>query len=178
MRIISLLAVCALAGCQSVPTRNVERLRAPPEGQVLVSFVRTSMLTMDSQTVHIWDGDHYIGPLNAGRVLQYVTTPGEHLFIGRIENWTYAAGSLEAGRHYHIKANITPMIGSPRVHFGVALATDERIAGWDKFPTVAPDEAARAAFDQSRKPLIGRAMQLLKDGTDQADAAFGLAHAR
>jgi hypothetical protein len=152
------------AGCASVPMKQVKVITAPPPETVLVTFVRQSIFAGDGIKVDVWDGTHYIGPLAAGTLVQYRTTPGEHLFVGAAENWSYATGSLVAGKQYFIKANMFPGIGVARVAWGVAEATDQRIPKWRKWKAMAPDQAKRAAFETKSQTKIEGAVQKFRDG--------------
>ena len=166
VRVLMLGALAVLAsGCASIKMVPKETTREVPADAVLVTFVRQSIYMGDGIPVDLWDGEHYIGVLQPGTAVQYAATPGEHLFLAHAENWSYASGSLVAGKRYYVKANIYPGFATVRVALGVAYTTDERIDEWhNRYKGMAAPEAARAAFESEGLPQAQAAISTFKDG--------------
>lgn len=154
--------VLFLSACGAVPMRPVRVATTASADSVLVTFLRPSNVVGDGIVLDLWDGTHFIGPLHAATLLQYRTTPGEHLFLGDTGIWSYATGSLIAGKQYFLKANMVP--GAAQVIWGVADAHDERIPGWRTWHAGAPDEAKRAAYEIEFQPRAEEAIQNFRDG--------------
>lgn len=164
-RTLLLLPLLLLAGgCAALKMEDTKVVETVPADKVVVTFVRPSIVLGDAYSVYLWDGDHFIGALSAGTMIQYETTPGEHLFLGRSENWTYATGNLEAGRRYLIKANMFPGFAM-RAAFASMPATDERLPGWyrDYRPKVAP-ERERRRYEAGRLQDTEVAIQNFRGG--------------
>jgi hypothetical protein len=174
--VLGALAVIS-TGCASIKMVPKNTTRAAPTDQALVTFVRQSIYMGDGIPVDLWDGEHYIGVLKPGTAVQYLASPGEHLFLAHAENWSYANGSLVAGKRYYVKANIFPGFGTARVALGVAFTTDERIDEWHKrYKGMAAPEAARAAFETEGLPHAQAAIKTFKDGKVTTFAEIGDAH--
>lgn len=120
-----------VGGCASImqPTGLTTQ---PSQAKALVTFVRPSIFFGDGVDAYVWDRDHFIGAVGAGTLVQYETEPGEHLFLGSSENWTYAKANLEPGKHYFIKTNIFPGAFYGRVAFATVPPTDPRLVQWLK----------------------------------------------
>lgn len=127
---VAVFGLALLQGCASVSMQPTTLITTVPADKSLVTFVRPSVFAGDGVGVDIWDGEHYLGGLNAGTLVQYLTTPGEHLFLANTENWSYAKADLQPGKKYYIKANIFPGIMYGRVALGVPKNDDKRIATW------------------------------------------------
>ena len=155
-----------LAGCESIPMKPVRLATAATADTVLVTFVRPYNLLGDGITLDVWDGTHYVGPLGAATLLQYRTTPGEHVFLGDTGIWSYASGNLLAGKQYFLKANMVP--GAAQVIWGAAEATDERIPEWRKWQVRAPDDVKRARYEIEAMAAAEEGLQGLKDGKVKA----------
>lgn len=160
--VISAAVAVLLAGCGSVPMKPVRVATAATPDTVLVTFVRPSNWLGDGITLDVWDGTHFIGPLGAATLLQYRTTPGEHVFLGDTGIWSYASGNLLAGKQYFLKANMFP--GAAQVIWGPAEATDERIPEWRKWRVRAPNDAKRARYETEARPAAEEGLQSFKDG--------------
>jgi hypothetical protein len=165
-------------GCASIKMVPKKTTREVPADKALVTFVRQSIYMGDGIPVDLWDGEHYIGVLGPGQAVQYFATPGEHLLLAHAENWSYASGSLVAGKRYYVKANIFPGFATVRVALGVAYTTDERVDQWHtKYKGMAAPEAARAAFETEGGAAAQAAIQTFKDGKVQGAAEITDAHA-
>jgi hypothetical protein len=164
-RVLVLGTLAALStGCASIKMVDTDSTKVVPAGKVLVTFVRQSVWMGDGIPVDLWDGTHYIGVLGPGTIVQYETTPGDHLFLAQAENWTYASGSLIEGKRYYLKANIFPGAMTARAAFGVAERTDTRIDEWHKWHAKAAPEDARAAFEAEGLVDVNEAIELFKSG--------------
>ena len=84
--------------------------------KALVTFLMSSTLTSfgsSGQSItpvefDIWEKDRFIGALSKKTYFQYVTDPGEHLFIARGGNWSFVKANLDAGKRYYIFVNLYP----------------------------------------------------------------------
>lgn len=169
---LGVLAVLA-TGCSSIRMVDTESTMVVPPGKALVTFVRQSVWMGDGIPVDVWDGEHYVGVLGPGKIVQYVAAPGEHLFLGNAENWTYASGTLEAGRRYYVKANVFLGFATARVAFGIAENSDDRVAKWhENYSAKAAPEEARAAFEAQARADVQEAIQLFKSGGVTSFASF------
>jgi hypothetical protein len=165
-RLLALLPVLMLAGgCAAIPMNDTKAVADVPPDKALVTFIRPVMMIGDAIPVYLWDGDHFIGVLGSGTMVQYAVAPGEHLFLGHSENWTYASGSLQAGKRYLIKTNMFPGF-TMRGAFASMPATDSRMAGWylSFRPKVAPDDR-RAAYEAKNVAVTEKAIQDFRAGT-------------
>ncbi|NHQ86238.1 hypothetical protein HA050_08925 [Iodobacter sp. HSC-16F04] len=131
----------------------------------LVTFVRPAVFFGDGLDIDVWDGEHFVGSLGAGKLIQHEVEPGEHLFLANSENWSYVSGNLIAGKHYFIKANLFPGVLYGRVALGVAQNTDPRIQEWQKKlkPTHASDKD-KLDMEAKKRKEIDAALQEFKTG--------------
>lgn len=174
---VAILVAALLVSCASIPMTDTDVITAPKPQTVLVTFVRQSIWMGDGIPVDIWDGTHYVGVLAAGGLVQYETTPGNHLFLGHAENWSYATGNLTAGKQYFVKANMFPGV-TMRVAWVAVESTDARIPQWQSsWPASKADEAKRAAFEVKHQPEIEKAIQAFKDGQVKSFAELRPEHA-
>ncbi len=112
----------------------------------------------------LWNGNHFIGVLLTGTMVQYEATPGEHLFMARsAENWSYASGVVAEGKRYYLKANFFPRFLAQYVVLGIAERTDQRIEEWDKLKARAPVEEERAKFESTKQPNLQKRIQGLQE---------------
>ncbi len=178
---IVLLVVCfgALTGCASVKMHETSTMGAPSNNKAIVNFVRPAVFFGDGLAIDIWDSEKYIGSLGSGRLIQYETEPGKHLFIGNAENWSYASGDLVAGKQYYIKANIFPGFLTGRTVLGVAKSNDERVTEWIRKlkPVVATDKD-RKNIEMKKKEKIRKAVTDFLSGRVSSFAPIGPEHAR
>jgi hypothetical protein len=139
-------------------------VEAAPPDKALVTFVRPFIFFGEKIPVYLWDGDHLIGVLGSRGMVQYQATPGEHLFLGHAENWTYATGNLKAGKRYLIKASMYPgftmRAAFVSVHSGDALLSE----AYKTFrPQVAPEEQ-RAKYEAQVRAETQAAMKSFRAG--------------
>ena len=160
----TLFGLVLLQGCASVSMQPATLATSVPEDKSLVTFVRPSVFAGDGVGVDIWDGDHYIGGLNAGTLVQYMTTPGEHLFLGNTENWSYTHAVLEPGKQYFIKANIFPGVLFGRVALGVPKNDDKRIQTWLTYDPKMSNPADIKAVEDKKHAEVETVIQNYKDG--------------
>lgn len=140
--LLALLPVLMLVGgCAAIPMNDTEAVAAVPPDKALVTFIRPVIMIGEAIPVYLWDGDHFIGVMGSGSMVQYEASPGEHLFLGQSENWTYARGSLQAGKRYLIKTNMFPGF-TMRAAFASMPASDSRLGDWYKNyrPKIAPED--------------------------------------
>ena len=103
--LLPLASGCATGGKYMI---KAEPIVSPPQGKTLVTFVRPSNFG-GAISFGVWDGEIFIGILGPDMSIQYETTPGEHYFLARAENWACVKADLAADRQYVIKAN--PIMG-------------------------------------------------------------------
>jgi hypothetical protein len=169
---LGVLAVLS-TGCASIRMVDAESTTAVPPGKALVTFVRQSVGMGDGIPVDLWDGEHYIGVLGPGEIVQYAAAPGEHLFLGNAENWTYASGSLQEAKRYYVKANVFMGVATARVAFGIAENSDDRVPQWhEEYSAMAAPEEARAFFQAKAVDDAREAIQHFKSGAVTSFATF------
>jgi len=164
-RLLALLPVLMLAGgCAAIPMNATKAVDSVPPDKALVTFIRPVIMIGEAIPLYLWDGEHFVGVLGSGSMVQYEAAPGEHLFLGQSENWTYASGTLQAGKRYLIKANMFPGF-TMRAAFASMPATDERLAGWYKEfrPKVAPEDK-RAEYEVENLSDTQAAIQDFRGG--------------
>ena len=171
VKILCLSVVLPLiaCGCSSSIMTKTERLSAPQSGQAIVNFVRPSMVG-GAISFGLWDGDSFVGILMPGTCIQYQTTPGEHYFMARAENWSCVKANLAPDKQYVIKANPVLGVWKARVAFDPIVKADydkgqlKDAQKWITAQTVMPDPAKRDEYVQPRKDDVARAMNLFKSG--------------
>lgn len=160
-----LIAISLLGGCASMEMQKVALISAPQPNMALVTFVRPAIFFGDGVSFDIWDGEHVIGALGPGTMIQHEAQPGEHLFLANAENWSYTSANLLPGKHYFIKANIFPGIGFARVALGAVPKTDARIEEWlTKLDPKVARLADKQALEAKKQTENRTAIQEFKDG--------------
>ncbi len=161
----ALMCIALLGGCAPMTMQKVSQVGIPRQDTALVTFVRPLIFMRDSVSVDIWDGERFIGVLDAGTLIQYEAEPGEHLFLANAENRSYAITNLLPGRRYFIKANISPGVILVRVALDAVPKTDSRIEGWlsDLKPMSALPQD-RQALESKKQNEIRTAVREFKAG--------------
>ena len=178
LRALLPVALLAMPGCASIKMVNTTPTDIAPAGKALVTFVRQSVYVCDGSSVDIWDGEHYVGALEPGEILQYEVAPGDHLFLANSRfNWSYARGSLVEGKRYYLKTNMFPGVSTCHAALAAADRSDPRIAQWQTYAAKAAPEAARAAFEANTLPDVEEAIELFKSGGVSRFAEISDAHA-
>jgi hypothetical protein len=101
--------------------------------------------------------------------VQYLAEPGEHVFMGRAENWSYVKAELRGGKNYYILGKVFPGAWKARIAFDPVTngdgTTDEEIRNWFKklTPTAVIAEK-RAAYVEPRIPDVKKAVNAFKSG--------------
>ncbi len=165
------ISIILFSGCASQHMVQVQPLGPPDSRHAMVTFIRPSMFGGAIQ-FGIWDRENLVGVLSAGAYIQYLTTPGEHLFMARAENWSYVKATLQAGRNYYIMANVFPGIWKARVALAPVKANDpitnEQINSWmHSLRPTAFIEAKRQNYVQPRIPHIRKAIGNFNSGNAQ-----------
>jgi hypothetical protein len=178
-RFLAVGLLLVLGGCAAVPTKPAKHQEAPATGKALVTFVRQSIWMGDGIHAYLWDGERFIGRLSAGTMVQVEVEPGEHVFMSNAENWSYATGSLEAGKTYVIKANAFPGALTMRMALASIPASDARRETWDRkmAPKLVPEEA-RASYETKNAARAREALQNFRDGKVTSFAQIGPGDAR
>ena len=167
--LLLLISLVLLSGCASPLMVKVQQMGLPDDQHAMVVFVRPSYFSMPVQKFGIWDSENFVGNLWAGSYIQYVTTPGKHLFLARAENWSYVMANLQPGKRYIIIANVFPGIWKGRVALDPVRAhdptTDAQINDWlySLRPT-AFVERSRQRYVQPRIPLVRAAIEEYNSG--------------
>jgi hypothetical protein len=161
------VGVFLLSGCASSIMVEVAPV-APNQTHALVTFVRPSKFGFAIK-FGIWDSEKFIGILEAGRCVQYLAEPGEHLFLGRAENWSYVRAELEAGKSYYIIGAVFPGVWKARIAFNPVTKGDSTtqadIENWKRNlkPTaVMPDMIAE--YEGQRLAQVRQAVEDFKAG--------------
>ena len=154
--------VFGLAGCAGLGNmKEIEFEHQIAPDMAMVNFVRRSVFMGDGAKVEVWDGDNFIGTLDAGNLLQYKAQPGNHTFMVYIQGaWGVAQGDLKPGKTYYLKFNMT---GWGPINLGVAMANDPRIPEWNTMKTVVLDESSPKAVPEK---YILKARKILKRADD------------
>jgi hypothetical protein len=95
-------------------------METPDLNHVIVTFIRSSVMS-PTMKVDIWDGESFVGELKARAYIQYKTTPGKHLFLGKSAEWSYVDATLQGGRHYVVLLKVYPGSYSARVELEPAI---------------------------------------------------------
>lgn len=180
---INLSVVCLLvllvliplitSGCSSAGSImiEVEPISGPQQGKALVTLIRPSYVG-GAIAFGMWDGDNLIGVLQAGKRIQYETTPGEHYFLARAENWSCVKAELAANRHYVIKANPFMGVWKARIALDPITKGDYEQRGqlddvkkWlAKLKPVKVDPQGAEAYAQPRREQVLEAQANFKAG--------------
>jgi len=136
----------------------------------LVTFVRPHIFVGDAGTPpDIWDGQRYIGALGAGRLIQYQTAPGKHLFMSFTSvtgTWSYVSADLQAGMQYWLMFSMSPSGWAGILHphlFVIRLKDPHRAKLMKLEPMVASDQD-RAAFSEKESAEVKKAMDNFNAG--------------
>ncbi len=114
--ILIILCFVTLWGCSSsmMQKGSIIDISTLAQEHALVTFIRPSVFG-GAIKFAIWDKENFVGILTANSYIQYKAEPGEHLFIGRAENWSYVKANLEAGKQYYIIGKVFPGFWKARV---------------------------------------------------------------
>lgn len=153
--IILALVALALSGCASSVMHKVGSVALDNgSDKALVTFMRPSYFGGAIQ-FGIWDSEKFVGVLSAGSYVQYLATPGEHVFLARAENWSYVKAELEGGKQYFILGKVFPGIWKARVALDPVNKGDEdaaKVDGWLKDLT--PTAVIPEQFDAYVSPRV------------------------
>lgn len=165
LRIIAFFVVIVgLQGCAGLGNmKEVEFQTEAKPATATVNIVRRAVFMGDGAKVEAWDGDQFIGTLEAGKLLQYDAKPGEHIFMVYVQGaWGIAKGELKAGKKYYLKFN---MSGLGPISLGVAESTDSRIPEWNKMTTVTIDKSSTKNIPEKYILSARKILQKVKDGS-------------
>ena len=157
-----------LSGCASSIMVDVTPI-ASDQTHALVTFLRPTKFFGGGIQFGIWDSDKFVGILAAGSYVQYLADPGEHLFLGRAENWSYVKATLEAGKSYYIIGTVFPGVMVARIAFNPVTKGDstsnEDIDRWIKglkATAIMPDKIAE--YEAPRLAQVRKAVEEFKAG--------------
>lgn len=122
VRYVAAVAALFLVGCGSNPMKvtEVTKVEAPASDQAQVVFMRSSFVgsAISSSLYDVTSGEPvFIGILNNGTKVPYVTSPGKHVFMVVAESADYMEANLEAGKTYYGMA--TPRMGAWKARFSL-----------------------------------------------------------
>jgi hypothetical protein len=165
LRILAFFVVIlGIQGCAGLGAmKEVEFQTEAKPDVATVNIVRRAVFIGDGAKVEAWDGDQFIGTLEAGKLLQYYAKPGEHTFMVYVQGaWGVAKGELKPGKKYYLKFN---MSGVGPISLGVAESTDPRIPEWNQMTTVTIDKSSTK--DVPEKYILGarKTLQKVEDGS-------------
>lgn len=133
-RTMLVLAMLVLGGCASVHMKKegvVAKSAGPDSAKVV--FLRHSFVG-SAISASLFDvskeQETFIGIHENGTRIEYLTTPGEHLFMVVGESADFMAANVEAGKTYY--AITTPRIGAWKARFSLIPI---RAAGEGEFTT-------------------------------------------
>jgi len=171
-RALCVLGGCLLAlvlqGCASSVNVMIPATATPePDASsAVVTFMRPSSFAFAIK-FGMWDGEELVGVLSAKSKISITVAPGEHVFLGRAENWAVVKANLEAGKHYYVL--VRPRMGLAKA--GVIMdpvkadTTEAQLTEWlDKSNPVQIDPAQEAAYVSARLPQVRTALQNVADG--------------
>ncbi len=170
---ISLLALLLVsaAGCGNAGSIMVkaEPVAKFGDDQTLVTFIRPSIIG-GAISFGLFDGNKTIGVLSPGKRIDYVTTPGEHYFLARAENWSCVKANLEANKHYVIKTNVVMGVWKARVALDPFRKAEYEDSGtlkdvrkWlSSAKPVMPDAGKVEAYTEHRQDQLNKAKALFE----------------
>ena len=160
-----------LSSCGGRLMTRVATIEQPDNGMALVTILRPSRFG-GAIDFGLWDGDKFLGILNARSYIQYQTTPGHHMIMARAENWSGVNAELQAGRHYYIVARVMPGIWKARAALDPinrAQYDEGKIDKWVKGLTpiaVIPEKAE--AYAAPRLAQVRQAAENFENGRGTA----------
>jgi hypothetical protein len=111
----------SLYGCASQIMNPTTPLNDIDNDRALVTFIMSGQSMNPFPTFQfdfdIWDGEKCIGALSRYTYIQYVTDPGEHLFMARGGNRSFVKATLQAGKRYYVFVNLRIKPFYQNVHF-------------------------------------------------------------
>lgn len=168
---VLVLGTALLAGCASSMMVQGTPAASQPD-KALVTFVRPSYFGGAIQ-FGIWDKEQFVGILSAGSYVQYLTEPGEHLFLARAENWSYVKADLEGGKQYYIVGKIFPGIWKARVALDpVGAGASEQIDVDKWMKDLTPMVVIQEKYDDYVRPRVAQVQEAVKE-FDQGNVKFG-----
>jgi len=162
--VFALLALLLFSGCASSIMQQSQPLVLDQSDKALVTFMRPSIFGGVIQ-FGLWDKDQFIGVLSAGSQVQYLTEPGEHLFLSRAENWSYVKADLAAGKQYFILGNIFPGVWKARVALSPLAFpgkhTEAELEAWQQ--KLKPMQVIPEKFDEYTQPRVEQVRKAVAD---------------
>jgi len=150
-----LVLILFLWGCGSSMMIKAKPIAIPENNDAIVTFIRPTMFG-GAIKFGLWDSENFIGILTAKSYVQYKTHPGEHLFIGRAENWSYVKADLAPGKQYFIIGRVMMGVWKARVALDPVNKNDNvsqaQIDNW--LNGLRPTTVIPAKIDSYAKPRI------------------------
>jgi len=152
------LTACTIGGLAKMkPTSHIDEI---PKNLAVVNFVRPPVFRGDMVAYDIWDGEVFIGTLVAGTMIQYITDPGDHVFLVDQQHagWGYTELKVNTGEIYYLKPNNNPFGGGPNL--GIAKSDDPRIQEWkNTLSPVMVQEIKDGNIDERKKLEVHKIIQ-------------------
>jgi hypothetical protein len=144
-----------LSACASPVMQKVKPLAMDITSEkALVTFIRPSIFGGAIQ-FGVWDSDKFIGVLSASSYIQYLAEPGEHIFLGRAENWSYVKADLEGGKQYYILGKVFPGVWKARIAMDPINVGDKDEANIDMWlKKLTPTSVKPEKFDAYVTPRL------------------------
>ncbi|MEJ2154385.1 MAG: hypothetical protein P8X96_03545 [Desulfobacteraceae bacterium] len=109
--VMFLILLAMSYGCASQTMVPAPVLKSVDNDKALVTFMMTGQTANPFPTFQfefdIWDSEKFIGALSRYTYFQYLTDPGEHLFMARGGNRSFVKANLQAGRKYYVFVNLS-----------------------------------------------------------------------
>ncbi|MEP0354187.1 hypothetical protein [Paraglaciecola sp.] len=158
-----ILIALGLNGCAGLGKMKVVQFEKEiASDMAMVNIVRRAVFMGDGAKVEAWDGEQFIGTLEAGKLLQYKATPGVHTFMVSVQgSWAVAKGELKPGKQYYLKFN---MSGWGPIMLGVATSDDPRITEWNTMTTVAIDQSSQKPVPDKYLKKAQKVLKRVADG--------------
>lgn len=155
--------IIGLNGCAGLGSMKEVRFEKTVASDLaMVNIVRRAVFMGNGAKVEAWDGDSFIGTLEAGKLLQYKAKPGIHTFMVYVQgSWGVAKGELKPGKQYYLKFN---MSGFGPISLGVAASDDPRIEEWNTMKTVVIDEVLQKDIPEKYLKSARKTLKRVEDG--------------
>ena len=163
------LSLCAIivSGCASSMMVKTQPVELNDKNMAMVTFLRPTIFGGAIQ-FGIWDGDKFVGVLSANSYIQYMTSPGQHYFLGRAENWSCIRANLEAGKRYYILGRVFPGIWKARIAFDPIRSEDQpqsQVDEWmNRLAPMSVDESKRNDYVQPRIEQVRKRVREFESG--------------
>lgn len=107
----ALFSVFMFSGCMNSAMMPIQHIKQIGQDKAMITFIKPRAPGGSFMLFDIWDGERFIGSISNRTYIQYLTNPGEHLFLscnsGNIpkyasEQFSYMKATLDAGKRYYV----------------------------------------------------------------------------